>query len=710
MTDNLSALAWPAERLGEAIEALARRNGLSPRAGQIPTVPRDAAHGSEALGDWIEAAACWFGFEAEPTATSYGAVEQMVRRAGPALLRIPGGAFSRFLALLPGKGSAASLLAPDFRVVRVPTEFVRTVLVSEMEAPLTKEVDRLVEETGIEERHRDQVRGALLRERLNTRPVGTCWLLRLSPGSSFWRQARQMGLPQRLLMLVAAYGVEYFLWILSWWLVGRGALEGHFDRGWLLAWALLLLTIVPFRLLGRWLQGVLSIGAGILLKQRLLYGALHLQPEEIRHQGAGQFLGQVIESEAVESLALSGGFLVVVAGVELIAAAIVLAWGAAGALHLVLLLTWLVLTLGIAWSYLGRRQSWTRTRLRMTDDLVERMVGHRTRLTQEAPEHWHEGEDEALERYLEASASMDRSAVLLMALVPSGWLILGFLGLVPAFAGRTSQVELAIALGGILLGYRALRRLASGLWNLADAIIAWKQVAALFHAASRPEVVGLPTFALPTATVGDSVHKGKLVEAHDLVFHYKDRSEPVLGGCNLSVQPSDRLLLEGPSGGGKSTLASLLTGLRPLQSGLLLLNGLDRQTLGDEGWRRRVVSAPQFHENHVLTETFAFNLLMGRRWPPREDDMREAEAVCRELGLSELLERMPAGLLQTVGETGWQLSHGERSRLFIARALLQGADMIILDESFAALDPETLKHSLNCVLRRAPTLMVIAHP
>ena len=122
------------------------------------------------------------------------------------------------------------------------------------------------------------------------------------------------------------------------------------------------------------------------------------------------------------------------------------------------------------------------------------------------------------------------------------------------------------------------------------------------------------------------------------------------------------------------------------------------------------MAAPQFHENHVLAETFAFNLLMGRRWPAHPEDFQEAEAICRELGLGELLSRMPAGLLQLVGETGWQLSHGERSRLYIARALLQRADLIILDESFAALDPETLRRALRCVLNRAPTLLVIAHP
>jgi ATP-binding cassette, subfamily B, bacterial len=56
------------------------------------------------------------------------------------------------------------------------------------------------------------------------------------------------------------------------------------------------------------------------------------------------------------------------------------------------------------------------------------------------------------------------------------------------------------------------------------------------------------------------------------------------------------------------------------------------------------------------------------------------------------------------------LSHGERSRIFLARALLQKAPLTVLDESFAALDPETLARCLRCAFERAPTLMVIAHP
>ena len=105
-----------------------------------------------------------------------------------------------------------------------------------------------------------------------------------------------------------------------------------------------------------------------------------------------------------------------------------------------------------------------------------------------------------------------------------------------------------------------------------------------------------------------------------------------------------------------------------------------------------------------------FNLLMARDYPHAAHDIEEAAAVCRELGLADLLERMPSGLNQFVGDTGWRLSQGERSRIFLARALLQKADVVLLDESLAALDPQNLRQCLECIMRRAPTLILIAHP
>jgi len=342
----------------------------------------------------------------------------------------------------------------------------------------------------------------------------------------------------------------------------------------------------------------------------------------------------------------------------------------------------------------------------MTNELVERVAGHRTRTAQEHPDRWHDDEDRSLEDYIARSSAVDRRTPSLLVAIPRGWLALGVAVLAPSFEVGSSPALLAISLGGVLLASLALRRFADGLSQLSGAAIAWRQAAPLFHAAAaRP----------PAPAVSDDGRSRlesstAVLELRDVSFQYRNRTAPVLAGCSLRARPGDRLLLQGRSGGGKSTLASIIAGLRPPSAGLVLIDGLDQRTLGLHAWRRRVVAAPQFNENHVFCETFAFNLLMGSRWPPTDADLEEAEAIARELGLGDLLERMPAGLMQLVGEGGWQLSHGERGRLFMARALLQGGDVMILDESFAALDPETLQQTLECVLRRAPTLMVIAHP
>jgi ATP-binding cassette subfamily B protein len=306
---------------------------------------------------------------------------------------------------------------------------------------------------------------------------------------------------------------------------------------------------------------------------------------------------------------------------------------------------------------------------------------------------------------------MDGMSAVLEAVASRGWLIIGLAALTRGFVAGVAPTTLAIALGSIILGARALRLSACGLAQLASAVIAWRQVAPLFTAAARPVAEGAPIAQSMAASAGAAREGVPLLEAHDLTFRHEGREEPVLRACTLRINRDDRILLEGPSGAGKSTFGAILVGLRDPQTGMLLLNGLDRPSLGARAWRRRVVAAPQFHENHVLAGTFLFNVLMGTdAWPPRRRDLEEVEAVCRELGLGDLLARMPGGLFQMVGETGWQLSHGERSRLYVARALLQHADLVVLDESFAALDPENLARALRCVLARARTLVVIAHP
>lgn len=710
--ESVTALAWPPARLGEALAALAQQCGWRIRQVEIPSGPETHAPSTTAvLGEWLEATATWLGLEAAPVAVPYAALESLLRGAGPALLRLPATAKSGVLVLLGGQRRRVKLLGPDLRVHRVRLATLRMALCRTAEAPLLDEVAQVCAGLKVTGRRRARAQRLLLRARLGTETLDGSWIVRLPAGASFWQQLRQARIPRALLSLLGASLAQYLCWLLAWWVVGQGALHGRLDPAWLGAWGLLFLTLLPLRLWGTWLQGRCALDIGGLLKMRLLAGVLRLAPEEIRHQGAGQFLGRVFEAEAVEALAGSGGLLGLMALLELLLATCVLGFGAGGRLHVSLVLSWLGLAGYLGWQALRQRQSWTLARLTMTHTLIERLVGHRTRLAQEAPSAWHTGEDQELAAYLTLSRRLDRTTALLTALLPRGWLLLGLLGLAQAFmAGQDTGAALALGVGGTLLAYEAYKKLALSLGHLAGAWLAWQQVRPLFHAASRTQLVTAPAATtLPNASL-DVSPAPPLLQAKALVFRHQARSSPVLQGCSFHLRMGERLLLEGPSGSGKSTLVALLTGLQRPESGLLWLNGLDLQTHGEAGWRRVVAAAPKFHANHVLTATLAFNLLMGRRWPPEATDLEAAEDVCRALGLGPLLDRMPAGLVQMVGETGWQLSHGERSRLYIARTLLQGAALIILDESFAALDPETLRTVQQCVLARAPTVLVIAHP
>lgn len=692
MNPDLVRLLWPPSRLGEALQAFVVKWD------QRIQTPSAIADDWEALGEWLESAAAWLGMETQAVETPYADFDRQVSAMGPALLRMHDG----FLVVCKSRSrSAVTVLAPDGTRHKVAPAAIRSALCSEIERPVAEQVQQLLERAGVPAAKQAKAREAILRERFSAQRIRGIWLLRLPPGANFWIQLRQARVPRRLFTLAGAHAIQYLLWIVAWWVVGANVLRGRTDNGWIALWALLLFTLVPLRVLITWLQGLIAFGAGARLKQRLFFGALRLEPDSIRHQGAGQLLGRVIESEAVDALALSGGFLAVVALIEILISVFVLGMGAGGALQPGLLLGWLIASAVAGWMYYRRNRRWTDVRLAMTHDLVESMVGHRTRLAQLAPDRWHDGEDEALERYLKASKVMDSSTVALTAIVPRGWLVVGLLGLAPAFVtGTDSPARLAIAVGGMLLAYRALRRLTAGAWQLAGAAVAWQRVSVLYHAATRPEMLGANS---------EPNHDRKGVVARDLVFRYSARPEPVLRGCNLEIPAHDRVVLEGPSGGGKSTLVALLVGLRQPNSGSLLIDGVDRATLGATAWRKRIAAAPQFHENHVLAETFMFNLFMGRRGALGPADLAEAEEICRELGLGDLLERMPAGMLQMVGETGWQLSHGERSRLYIARTLIQKTELVILDESFAALDPENLQRAVECVVRRAKSLLVIAH-
>jgi ATP-binding cassette, subfamily B, bacterial len=703
-------LSWPAENAHLALEALAAHSRLATRTAELlapPPMP-PGRFWRLAFDRWIQPAAAQLGAEAEPVEPIYGEVGAMLRTAAPALLAAARGGHVRLYVLLGFRRGSARLLGPDHRVATASIADLSRELRYEEDVRVAPEIDALLAETPLEGTRREKVRDAMLAARCGGLRLRQCWLLKPSPGLSLRAHAAHARIPQAFFATLACHALQYLAVLAAWWVIGAAGLSGRFQPGWFAAWVLLLFCVVPLRLLELWWQGAFALRAGAQLKQRLLQGTLKLHPDEVRADGAGHHFGKTSESENVETLALSGGLLALLSTVDLVAAAFVLWRGAAGGPHVVALAAWLALLIGLGVRHYRRQRRWAASRIEVTHALLERMEGHRTRLAQEAPGRWHAGEDELLSAYHDVSARMDASAAFIVAVARRGFLLLGLVALGPAFVfGAPAATALALSVGGILLATRAFEDAAESFQQLSAAATSFEQIRGLLQAAARTEPQGVEA----SLRAKDGAERGTpLLEMRGLGFRYSPRHRPVLDRCDLQIRRGDRLLLEGASGSGKSTLAALLAGLRAPDAGLLLLDGMDRATLGALRWQQRITFAPQFHDNHVFAGTFSLNLMLGRDWPPIVAELAQGEEICRELGLGPLLDRMPGGMGQMVGETGWQLSHGERSRLYIARTLMQEADLVVLDESFAALDPETLSLALRCVLRRADSLLVIAHP
>ena len=683
---------WPSSRLAEALSALLRASGIatSQTAEAFPGAVDPRLNPTE----FIEWQAQVFDCQADPVELRYGQLEARLPRSCPLLIALES---VGYLPVLKVSRSEAVIVtqAGGIRTLGFP-EICRALRASARQAALHS-VSEMVQATGIE--NSSELLESLLRRQIANSACSAGWTFRAQSQSGMRGLLRDSAAVRNASFLAAAHVLQYLLWLASWSILGRLSLRGQMDRGWLTAWALLLLTLIPLRLFSTYAQGVLAIAIGAAIKRHLLVGAMRLHPEEVRLKGIGSILSQVFESEAFENLALKGSIAGVLAAIELVVAALVL-----GAFSLLLLSFFLVATF-LAWRFGRNYRSWTSTRMQLTGNLVEAMVGHRTRAAQQAPGEWHRTEDAQLAAYLRQSRDVDWNGAWLVCAVPRAWLLTALVALAPsALSGLQASSEVALRLGGVLLAFSALQRLTSAAVDLAVTFIAAERIGPLFQAGGRKAITGeIPP---EKACSGGS----KVVEVERATFQYEAGSKLALQPVSLTIQHGERVLLEGPSGGGKSTLSALLSGLQKPSSGLVLAGGLDRFTLGERGWRKRVATAPQFHDNYILTETLAFNLLMGRPWPPHRADLDRAESICRQLGLGALLDRMPSGLMQMVGESGWQLSHGERSRVFLARALLQNADLTILDESFGALDPDTAQTALECAFANSDALLVIAHP
>jgi subfamily B ATP-binding cassette protein MsbA len=196
------------------------------------------------------------------------------------------------------------------------------------------------------------------------------------------------------------------------------------------------------------------------------------------------------------------------------------------------------------------------------------------------------------------------------------------------------------------------------------------------------------------------------VTFEDVSFRYRgDDSGWTLSAVRLDIAPGEVVAIVGPSGGGKTTLTSLLPRFWDVTEGRILLDGIDVRRLRLADLRRAVGIVPQ--EPALFSGTVAENIAYARPQAARAD----LEAAARAAHADEFVRRLPEGYDTVVGERGVKLSGGQRQRIAIARAVLKDPAVLVLDEATSSLDTESeqlIEDALEKLLVGRTTL-IIAH-
>jgi ATP-binding cassette subfamily B protein len=220
-----------------------------------------------------------------------------------------------------------------------------------------------------------------------------------------------------------------------------------------------------------------------------------------------------------------------------------------------------------------------------------------------------------------------------------------------------------------------------------------------------------PTVTLAASVTSDHEDESGLNNQHPVAFAFEHvefaykPGSPTLRDVSFTVKRGEKIAVVGPTGAGKTTLASLLLRLYDVSSGRILVAGHDIATLPRSTLRRSFAVVPQ--DVYLFPGTIASNVALGDVTP----DRARIEEVLRRVDAFELVQRRSGGLDATVDERGENFSAGERQLIAFARALYRDAPFIVLDEATANIDSKTearIAHALE-ELMKGRTALIIAH-
>ena len=281
------------------------------------------------------------------------------------------------------------------------------------------------------------------------------------------------------------------------------------------------------------------------------------------------------------------------------------------------------------------------------------------------------------------------------------WVALAAIALVLALGGlmvTNGAMGLGTLTTFILASQRLfdpLRQLAERFTQIQGGLTAVERIGELME---EPLEIAEAKGVLPHVSGG-----GGEVIFENVSFAYRP-DDPILRNLSFRIAPGEHVALVGPTGSGKSTIIRLLCRLYEPQQGRILLDGRDIRTIPMADLRREL--------GVVLQDTFLFsgNVADNLRLNASVSDGKLAQ-VCAELGLNELLAKLPNGLETELRERGGNLSSGERQLLAVARVAIRKPTVLVMDEATAFMDPSTeatLQADLDRLLQKR-TAIVIAH-
>ncbi len=275
----------------------------------------------------------------------------------------------------------------------------------------------------------------------------------------------------------------------------------------------------------------------------------------------------------------------------------------------------------------------------------------------------------------------------LLVIAYAGWHVIGgdlTIGTMVAFIAYIDRL------------YNPLRRLVNSSTTLTQSVASMDRVFELLDE-------GYDITDRPGASVMPEA-KGK-VEFYHVRFRYEEEAEDVLKGINLTVRPGDTVAFVGMSGGGKSTIISLIPRFYDVTGGAVRIDGQDIRDVTVQSLRKNIGIVLQ--DNLLFSASVKSNILMGKPDATDEEVIEAAKAA----NAHDFIMGLPEGYATEVGERGVKLSGGQKQRIAIARVFLKNPPILILDEATSALDLESealIQDSLER-LAHDRTTIIVAH-